>query len=130
MCCVILPTTKVAFFIFVNIQKVTNALNFLTNPICKIYLIYFSYRVAIFCQLGSTLINLGFYETLVQELKFEGKSEYKNFLRMTPHNVNEILVLIHDDITKPNTNVHDSVPANIKLASTIRFLTTGDARFC
>ena len=29
-------------------------------------------------------INLGFYETLVQELRFEDESEYKRLLRMTP----------------------------------------------
>ena len=30
-------------------------------------------------------INLGLYETLVQELRFEDELEYKNLLRMTPH---------------------------------------------
>ena len=29
-------------------------------------------------------INLGFYETFVQELRFEDESEHKSFLRMTP----------------------------------------------
>ena len=30
-------------------------------------------------------INLGLYETLVQELRFEDELEYKNLLRMKPH---------------------------------------------
>ena len=29
------------------------------------------------------IINLGLYETLVQELRFEDKSEYKKLLRVT-----------------------------------------------
>ena len=35
-------------------------------------------------------INLGLYETLVQELKFEDKSEYQKLLRMTPQDFDEI----------------------------------------
>ena len=76
--------------------------------------------------LGSR-INLGFYKTLVQELRFEDESEYKNSYTMTPHDFDEILGLIQDDITKTNTNMCDSIPENIKLAATIRFLATGDA---
>ena len=30
-------------------------------------------------------INLGLYETLVQELRFEDELEYKNLLHMMPH---------------------------------------------
>ena len=71
-------------------------------------------------------INLGLYETLVQELRFEDESEYKKLLRMTPQDFQEILGLIQDDITKAKTNMRDSVPANMKLAVTIQFLVTGD----
>ena len=35
-------------------------------------------------------INLGLYETLVQELRFEDKLEYKKLLGMTPQNFDEI----------------------------------------
>ena len=65
-------------------------------------------------------INLGLYETLVQELRFEDESEYKKLLRMTPLNFDEILGLIQEDITKTNTNMRDSIRANIKLAATIQ----------
>ena len=41
---------------------------------------------------------------------------------MTPQDFDEILGLIQDDITKTNTNMRDSILANIKLAATIRFL--------
>ena len=43
---------------------------------------------------------------------------------MTPQNFDEILRLIKDDITKINTNMHDSIPANIKLAARICLDTT------
>ena len=65
-------------------------------------------------------INLSLYETLVQELRFEDESEYKKLLRMTPLNFDEILGLIQEDITKTNTNMRDSIRANIKLAATIQ----------
>ena len=45
---------------------------------------------------------------------------------MTPQEFDEILGLIQDDITKTNTNMRDSIPANTKLAITIRFLATSD----
>ena len=61
-------------------------------------------------------------QTLVQKLKFEDESEYKRLLHMTPQDFDEILGLIQDEITKTNTNMRDSIPVNIKLAATIRFL--------
>ena len=45
-------------------------------------------------------INLGLYETLVQELRFEDESGCKKLLRMTPQDFDEILGLIQDDITE------------------------------
>ena len=66
------------------------------------------------------IINLGLYEMLVQELRFEDESEYKKLLRMTPLNFDEILGLIQEDITKTNTNMRDSIRAKIKLAATIQ----------
>ena len=66
--------------------------------------------------------NLGLYEMLVQELRFEDEPGYKKLLRMTPQDFDKILGFIQDDITKTNTNMHDSIPTNIKLAATVRFL--------
>ena len=51
-------------------------------------------------ELMGSRINVGFYEELVQELRFEDESEYKNLLSMTLHNFDEILGLIENDITK------------------------------
>ena len=50
---------------------------------------------------------------------------YKNYLRMTPENFNEILVLIRDDNTKTDTPMREPIPQEIKLAITFRFSATG-----
>ena len=47
---------------------------------------------------------------------------------MTPHDFDEIVAPIQHDITKTNTNMWDSIPANIKLDTTIRLLATGGAK--
>ena len=47
---------------------------------------------------------------------------------MIPHDFDQILGLIQNDITKSNTNMRDSIPENIKLAPTIWFLAAGDAK--
>ena len=70
--------------------------------------------------------NLGLYETLVQELRFEDESEYKKLPRMTPQDFDEILELMQGDISETKINIPDSIPANIKLAAIIRFLATDD----
>ena len=46
---------------------------------------------------------------------------------MTPQGFDEFLGLIQDDITKTNINMRDFIPANLKLAATVRFLATGDS---
>ena len=66
------------------------------------------------------------YETLIQELRFEDELEYKKLLRLTPQDFDEILGLIQDGISKLNTNMLDSIPADVKLAAIIWFLATGD----
>ena len=48
---------------------------------------------------------------------------------MTPENFDVLLGLIAVDITKNNTNMCYSIPANVKLAVTIRYLATGDSNF-
>ena len=69
----------------------------------------------------------GFYAQLLSELKLEEPSIYKNYLRMTAENFDEILSLIKDDISKKNTVMRDSVSAEIQLAITIHFLATGNS---
>ena len=69
--------------------------------------------------------KLGIYNTLVNELRLEEEADYKKFLRMTPEIFDELLSFIEVDITKQNTILRDSIPAKIKLAATIRYLSTG-----
>ena len=57
--------------------------------------------------------NCGFYETLLAELRLEGKYNYKNYLWMTSEHFEEIHQLIKDDITKENTNMRDLTPLRL-----------------
>ena len=69
----------------------------------------------------------GFYAQLLGELRLEEPDIYKNYLRMTAENFDEILSLIKTDICKKDTLMRDSVPPEIQLAITIRFLATGNS---
>ena len=46
---------------------------------------------------------------------------------MTPEVFDDLLNLVGGDIMKKNTNMRDAIPANVKLAATIRYLATGDS---
>ena len=50
-----------------------------------------------------------FYETLLAELRLGDKYNYKNYLRMTSENFQEIFQLIKDNITKENTKKRDLI---------------------
>ena len=69
--------------------------------------------------------ELGVYNTLLRELRVEEEFEYKKFLRMAPENFDELLNLVGVDIQKETTNMHEPIPAEMKLAATLRFLSTG-----
>ena len=70
--------------------------------------------------------QLGFYDNLLQEFRLEDAELYKNYLRMSVDNFNEILTLVKDDLTKQNTHLRESIPAEVKLAITLRYLATGN----
>ena len=69
---------------------------------------------------------VGFYETLVQGLRFEDESEYKKLVRMTPQDFNKNLGLIKEYITKTKKNMRDSIPAHKKLVATTQSLNRSD----
>lgn len=69
----------------------------------------------------------GFYSQLLSELRLEEVNIYKNYLRMTPDNFDEVLTLIKADVTKNDTIMRESIPPEIQLAITIRFLATGNS---
>lgn len=71
--------------------------------------------------------KLGIYETLLSELRLEEENEYKNYLRMSTENFDELFRLVEKDITKQNTIMRDAISAKVKLAITIRFLSTGES---
>ena len=69
--------------------------------------------------------ELGFYNNLLAEFRLEDEDWYKNYLRMSANDFDELLSLVNDDLVKQNTHLRDSIPAAIKLALTIRYLATG-----
>ena len=71
--------------------------------------------------------SLGVYEILLAELRLEDECNYKNCLRMTSENFEEIFQLIKDDIRKGNTKMREPIPWRLKLGATIRFLSTGES---
>ena len=52
--------------------------------------------------------NLGFYETLLTELRLEVKYNYKSYLRMASENFETFQLL--KDITKENTKMRNPSP--------------------
>ena len=58
-------------------------------------------------------------------MKLEDQEGYKNYLRMTEENFLELLTIVKDDIEKQNMPMTDAITANVKLAATIPFLSTG-----
>ena len=71
--------------------------------------------------------GLGVFETLLAGLQLEDECNYKDYLRMTSENFEEIFQLIKDDIRKENTKMREPIPPRLKLAATIRFLSTGES---
>ena len=55
----------------------------------------------------------------------EDEAEHKKFLRMTLDIFDDLLNLIECNIKIKSTIVRDPIPANIKLAATLRFLLIG-----
>ena len=52
--------------------------------------------------------QLGIYETLLLELRLEEERNYKNYLRMTTQNFDEILGPLERDVTNFNFSCHFS----------------------
>ena len=58
-------------------------------------------------------------------MKFNDLEGYKNYLRMSKENFLEILSLTAPLIAKQATNIRDTIPADLKLAVTVCYLSTG-----
>ena len=60
----------------------------------------------------------------MHELRSEEIEEYTRLLRMPPNLFDELLQLI-EDIQKQTTQLREPIPAKVKLAATLKFLTSG-----
>ena len=65
------------------------------------------------------------YGSLIRDLRTEDPESYINFLRMSPQCFEELLDMIKPTITKRDSVMRMAIPANIRLAVTLRFLATG-----
>ena len=59
------------------------------------------------------------------ELRTKDVEEYKRLLRMPPYLFDELLQLIETDIQKEATFMQEPIPLKVKLAATLKFLSSG-----
>ena len=71
--------------------------------------------------------NLGFYGTLLAELRLQDQCDCKNYLQMIFEIFEEILEMVIDDITKENIKMKDPTPPRLPLAATMDYLSTGES---
>lgn len=68
----------------------------------------------------------GAYHALIQELKDDDPRGFKNFLRMDIQSFYELRDKVTPLISKQDTNMRLSIPAEERLALTLRWLATGN----
>ena len=61
----------------------------------------------------------------MQEFRTEDTEEYYKFVRMSPVLFDKLLGLIESDIQKETTQLRDPISAKVKLAATLKFLSSG-----
>lgn len=71
--------------------------------------------------------ELGASSRLLKELKEEDPETYRNVLRMTAPQFQELLELVEPLIKKQNTVFRQAIPCKTKLEITLRYLATGDS---
>lgn len=71
--------------------------------------------------------ELGASSRLLQELKEEDPETYRNVLRMTAPQFQELLELVEPLIKKQDTVFRQAIPCKTKLEITLRYLATGDS---
>ncbi|KAL5236530.1 hypothetical protein ACI65C_003940 [Semiaphis heraclei] len=64
---------------------------------------------------------------MLRDLKNESSGKFENFCRMSSSDFEYILNKIGPDITKQDTNMRKAIPAQERLAITLRFLASGDS---
>ena len=72
---------------------------------------------------------MGVYNNLLQVLRCEEENIFKNYLRMTGENFDELLSFIRADITKENTNMRGAIPPEVKFSNYYTFSANSHAAF-
>ena len=69
--------------------------------------------------------EMGACSTLVNELKLEDSQQFINFVRMSASQVEQIINLIGDKISKKDTRMRCAIPVKDRVIVTLRFLASG-----
>ena len=69
--------------------------------------------------------EMGACSTLVNELKIEDAQQFINFVRMSASQIEVIINLIGDMISKKDTNMRKAIPVKERVIVTLRFLASG-----
>lgn len=75
-----------------------------------------------FLQNGTT-----YGDNLMAELLLNDGSSFRNFVRLTKSDFEEVLCLVAPKIIKKNTNYRAAIPPSIRLMVALRYLATGDS---
>lgn len=70
---------------------------------------------------------LGASSTLLKELAVDDQLAYRNIMRLSTEDFENILCLTRSMIQKQDTNMRMALPAKLKLEITLRYLATGDS---
>ncbi|GFU92195.1 reverse transcriptase domain-containing protein [Trichonephila clavipes] len=69
----------------------------------------------------------GASHTLLKELKNEDHTAYRNMLRITGEQFDELLEMVRGKLSKQGTTMRMAIPVTTKLEITLRYLATGDS---
>ncbi|GFV38648.1 putative nuclease HARBI1 [Trichonephila clavipes] len=69
----------------------------------------------------------GASHTLLKELKNEDHTAYRNMLRITGEQFDELLEMVRGKLSKQDTTMRMAIPVTTKLEITLRYLATGDS---
>lgn len=64
---------------------------------------------------------------LLDTLRLEDGMGFVNFLRMTPKDFENLLQMVAPKVFKENTKFRNSISPTVKLATTLRYLASGDS---
>lgn len=69
--------------------------------------------------------KLGSHVTILRELQAGNRNDFINYMRMDPYTFHRLLVKVKPVISKQDTNMRASIPAEARLEATLIFLSTG-----